>query len=169
MFNNFEIELTSLIAVNVTKSLENVKCYGCEIGSTSIRSLFGNKLSKTFIAILIGSLCQYLEPLVGGTCDETQYLKINGVLDVFLDDYFQVDTFCTYVIPACNQDSVKVRNMEADIQEILSGKDEEARKNTFINELYKTLEPTSNPIKIAMITDGTEFLNKTEGRSSRDG
>lgn len=59
-----------------------------------------------------------------------------------LDDYFSTEKFCTFVIPACNQDKWTKRSMEEDIQKILSGKDEIALQNNFINGLYQDMEPT---------------------------
>jgi len=81
------------------------------------------------------------------------YIKIDQVVDLFFTDYFSSDTFCNFVIPACLSDKMKVRDLNVDIANYLSGKDEIARKNSFINDLYENVGDVQEPIKIALISD----------------
>ena len=58
------------------------------------------------------------------------------------------------------------RNLDQDIQQILSSKPAEAKSNDFINNLYKTLKPTKSPIKVALLSDFHVDPYYTEGANT---
>ena len=75
---------------------------------------------------------------------------------MFFDRYLEPEAFCTHFVEICETEEVEIVNLQEDVIEILSGKDETALQNNFVQTLFDEKMPKDilkDPIKVAMITD----------------
>ena len=89
----------------------DLKCRLCETAEFFISQIFGNALSKMLLVSLVKLYYTYEHEEV----DLTRYIKIDRIGDLFFDEIFSDNTFCTYIYPVCNQDKIELMNLDQDI------------------------------------------------------